>query len=309
MEVGEDGNPIFMCKLELEMVVKFFKGVPSWQHTCYVLGVPRSGKSTILNLLGTVDRVEILDEPFEIQLIAQKGGRCEPGSELYEEYMDSYMALLENSVSELVLGRRYNLRRNDKSCVYNVKSAQHVDRAFSRSRRLDAIEYIKNNDLILAMAFNDLESSLPFIVDERIPRPKIIHIVRDIEECIVEVDKKGWLSDEQLATLTNLSPGYKFISSTAANNLYLPYVLNESQLEAFISASDRERATMFISAQHDQLTSTLSNITDIPILRVMHNHLLDDPEGTMNDLFSFMDVVPTEITMANVEQISQHRHR
>ena len=36
------------------------------------------------------------------------------------------MAAKENLFSELVLGRIYNFRENDKSCIYNYKSPDHV---------------------------------------------------------------------------------------------------------------------------------------------------------------------------------------
>ncbi|MBF0233412.1 MAG: sulfotransferase domain-containing protein [Desulfamplus sp.] len=288
--------------------LKFFKGAPSWKHTCYVLGVPRSGKSTTLNLIGSVDRVEVLDEPFEIQVIAQKGGEYLPGSETYEEYIDSYMAVLENSVSELVLGRRYNFRKNDKSCVFNIKPLSHVDNAFSRSRRLDAIDYCKSADLILAMAFNDLEKSLPFLLDDRIPNPKIIHVVRDVEECVAEVDQKSWLSDEQLSKLTNLSPGYNFVQSKKGKNIYIPYTVDERHVNKFISAGNRDRALMFIRAQHDQLQLGLSMIDSVPILKVMYDSLVNDPKGMMTEIFSFMGVEPTETSSHILEKIISNRH-
>ena len=130
------------------MRLQFYKSTPSWRSTIYVLGSPRSGKSTVLNLLNSCSNVEAVDEPFELTVMVQKGGMHAVGSAARDEYVNSYMASL-NCFSELVLGRRYNFRSSDKSSIFNVKSEREIAEAHARLRRVDVLRSCRQSMRLL----------------------------------------------------------------------------------------------------------------------------------------------------------------
>lgn len=55
------------------MKINYFKQKQfPWKNTIFIIGLPRSGKSTIYNILSSCNNTESLEEPFSILSIAQK---------------------------------------------------------------------------------------------------------------------------------------------------------------------------------------------------------------------------------------------
>ena len=101
--------------------MKYWKNQPIWKQTIYVLGLPRSGKSTIFNILASCENVEGLEEPLDLLGLAQKMAYYKDKPIITQDFKDLYLALMDNHYSELTLGRTYNLRKQDKSFILNFK--------------------------------------------------------------------------------------------------------------------------------------------------------------------------------------------
>lgn len=279
--------------------VMFSKKDPAWKKTIYIVGLPRSGKSTVYNVLASCEDVEALEEPFDLLAVAQKASQFAPGSDAYMHYHDLYLAFMENDFSELVLGRTYNFRRQDKSCIFNYKTAAHVDLAHSRARRMDVLNYAKNADASFVIAFNDVEQSIDF-VSRGVPGAQFVYVKRALTNIARDVVEKKWLSDEQLSTQANMAPAYSAVVESGGRLIYLPYFIQEQDADLFVSLDDYERAVMYVMLQDRALTSALSK-TKTPCHSVSFEDMVNSPEQLMNELIHGLGLKKTETTEKNIQ--------
>lgn len=287
------------------MKIRYYKSNPSWGKTIYVIGLPRSGKSTIFNVIGSCGYVEALEEPFELLSIAQKGSCYLPDSSIYESYLDSYMAAMENSFSELVLGRIYNFRENDKSCIYNIKSPEHVVNAHNISRRSDFLNYVRKTCHAFLIAFNDVEQAIKLITSN-VPEPRIVHVKRNYHEIAGEIADKGWLTDDQLSTQANLTPAYKLVIRIMDKNIYVPYLISEENVDLFLSLDNYNRSLMYAFLQDNALEKALKDYQK-PVIKILYNDLMSCPNAVIGKLLADLSLEPTQLTKKNIQSIKQIR--
>jgi len=281
------------------------KGLASWKKTIYVVGLPRSGKSTTYNVLASCKDVEALEEPFDLLSIAQKASQYSPDSVIYQQYQDLYLAMMENHFSELVLGRTYNFRKQDKSYVFNYKTSDHVELAHARARRKDVLTYAQSANTNFVIAFNDLEQSLNFVA-AGIPNVQFVHIKRNVLDVALGIAKKEWLTDEQLSTQANLAPAYRLTMRSNGKLLYLPYLINETQAKLFVSLNNFERALMYAVLQNRALVNALSE-TQYPCLTIHFEEMLRQPHKKLNELIDRLNLIKTEVTTQNIDAIEKLR--
>lgn len=283
-------------------VLHFSKKSFSWCRTIYVLGLPRSGKSTILSLITSCVDVEGVDEPYELHVLAQKGGSFQKGSDRFDEYMDSYSACMENYFSELALGRRYNFRRLDKSFILNTKSKESVRRSISRRRRSDVIEFAAKSEGVFVLAFNEMERSVAFIT-HGMPAPCVVYVRRSLEAVAQEIAEKGWLSDNQLRSQANMTPAFKTVVHRNGIPLYIPYQIPNDRIGDFLEQSDFERALLCVSSQDAELRKRL-DMLDVPVANVDFDRFVETPALSFSQILEFAKLRPTDKTASLLSAIS-----
>lgn len=291
--------------------IKFYKGKPSWYRTLIVVGLPRSGKTTISNLLGTCKDTEILDEPLDLAILAQKSCAHKKNSIVYNEYKDSFLALIENYVSELALGRIYNFRKSDASCIYKYKTKLHVKKAYRRRRKRDAVQYLNNIKLNLVLALNDVENALKFI-EAVVPRPIFIYVKRNPKKLVGEIDQKGWLSDQQLKKQANLLPGYSSIFKHKNLRVFIPYLIKQKNAMAFLKQDIKNRVKIFTSLQ-DSLLSKNINTVKSKVIKIDYDLFIKDFYNNGLKLLKNLNLTSQKITVSNLQSLSiknkkVHRH-
>jgi len=287
------------------MRLRFYKSTPSWRSTIYVLGSPRSGKSTVLNLLNSCRNVEAVDEPFELTVMAQKGGLHSQGSAAREEYVDSYMASLENYFSELVLGRRYNFRSCDKSSIFNVKSDEEIAEAHARLRRVDALDYAASVHATFAIAMNDVEASLDLLLRD-VPNPTVVWVRRDIDLLAKEIAEKGWLSDQQLETQAHVSPAYVETIMRAGRKIYLPYFVREGEGDIFLGMDELARAKLYCDRQEEVMQKGLAEL-GARVVRLEFQDLVSLPPSKFDAVLRRLKLVGTDKTRALLSELATRR--
>lgn len=273
-------------KVNQPIGVQYWKNQPLWKQTLYILGLPRSGKSTIFNVLASCKQVEGLEEPLDLLGIAQKMAGYKDKPFVTRDFKDLYLALMDNHYSELILGRSYNLRKQDKSYILNIKSEQHLTRAQARNRRVDVLEHLEGSNSVFLIVFNDMENSLDFITSN-VPHPQLIYVKRDWRDVGVEIMDKGWLSDEQLKSQTNLIPGYQAKIRSGDSEFYIPFVIPIEAKNMYLSLSDLDRACLFALIQSTSLENEIANI-GIKSHKIDFENLVKNP---MEQIGSLMDAL------------------
>lgn len=280
--------------------------MPSWRQTIYILGLPRSGKSTTLNIIGSCKQVQSLEEPFDLLTIAQKGSRYATNSDVYKEYNDSYMSIMENYFSELMLGRIYNFRVNDKSCIYNIKSRDEVQRTHDLLRRSDVVKLSAEKRHTLAIAYNDVEDSIKFITLNA-PKPKVIRVTRDIQKVAYEISNKKWFTDEQLEMQANLTPAYNKTIKWKNRKIYIPYLIENDDVDLFMSLDNPSRSLMYAFLQNLKLTRAINEIPEI-VKNISLEDLLQRPLQEADKLFRALDLEPTNMTNNILNEIRSREY-
>jgi hypothetical protein len=291
---------------DLPLVPSFYKHQPAWAKTIYITGLPRSGKSTLYNVLGSCQHVEALEEPFELLSLAQKGSAFAQDSAIYAHFVDLYMSVMENQFSELVLGRNYNFRDKDKSWIFNFKTAEHVQKAHGILRRSDVLRHTAEKDFTFLIAFNDIEQSIPLIT-QCTPNPVIVHVKKDFREIGQEIAEKGWLSDAQLNTQANLTPAYGAIREWRGTKLYVPYFLTDENIDLFLSLDTLNRSLLYAFLQDQALEHALQHFEG-KVIRVSFKQLCAQPESTLSQLMQDLNLqaVP-EKTVQSINTIKAYQ--
>jgi len=220
----------------------------SWKQTIFVLGSPRSGKSTLLKLLGSCRLTQFAEEPFDLTVIAQKSQGMLKDSVIYKHYADFFQASLKNHYSELSLGRGYNFRKIDNSYVYNIKRRQDLRDQMKSPRRSDVIKLKAFTEGSFLLALNDVEGSLGFIRDNS-PNPRFIWVERPILELAREIASKGWLSNDSLSQQNNLTPAYHSKHESRFGKVYIPYFVPSNLVDTFLELNDFDRAHFYVLSQ------------------------------------------------------------
>ncbi|MBM5796686.1 MAG: hypothetical protein FJ060_00700 [Cyanobacteria bacterium K_Offshore_0m_m2_072] len=287
------------------MKIQFFKNFHSFSQTFFLVGLPRSGKSTLKNILASAANTEALDEPLDVIAVASNGAGFDPGSTSYVQFMDIYKTLLENHFSELSLGRSYNFRSCDQSFVFNYKQISCVRNAMLRRGRSDVISHAANSPLALILALNDVDLCLEFLC-EGAPKPVVVQIANNPISVAREIEKKEWLSDDQLSRNANLLPAYSIVRHHGNKTLYLPYFISENLADLFCSLGNFERSLMYVFLQANRLNMSISRLHNVPFYSVDFSELTHEPTAIGLSLLSKFSLEPTPLTYEIFRKINPY---
>lgn len=283
--------------------LSFYRDNPHWMRTIYVVGLPRSGKTTILNLLGSCKNVETAEEPFELSLIAQKSSLYENNPKELLNQMDSYLALMENLFCEIAIGRRVNYRKQDLSYVKLQKTKNLLTNRHKLNTRKQLLMHLNSNQTTFAVSLNEAEGSLNFITS-KVPNPIVIFMENKIERVLDEINFKHWLSDESLTTQADLTPAYKFIKKFLDKNFYVPYLVSDLLIRDFLNSSERERAVLYTLEQKKRFESSINSLS-IPVFKIDFSKFIRDPLNQTIDLISQLDLVPTRLMFKQIKRMKR----
>jgi hypothetical protein len=286
------------------MKINYFKEKQfPWKNTIFIVGLPRSGKSTIYNILSSCNNTESLEEPFSILSIAQKASLYEVGSKAYIDFMDLYLSNAAVLFNELSMGRIYNFRKIDKSYIYNYKTHRRVEFSHSLKRQIDVVEYTNRTDLNFILAMNDIERCLDFLVNP-MPNPFIVKTKRNIIDIAYEISEKGWLSDESLISNINITPAFCEKVRYKSKDIFIPYLISSDDIKLFLSLSLLERSFMFSFLQDKFLKSSIEKINK-NVIEIDFEDIAKKPKKTLNELISSIGLQPTKITKKNLKELEE----
>jgi hypothetical protein len=282
--------------------VFYSKESKNWKQTIFILGSPRSGKSSLLNVLGSCKHTHFAEEPFDLTVIAQKSSRLAKDSFAYLENADFFQASLKNYYSELSLGRGYNFRKIDRSYVGNFKSRRELKTLFSIPRRLDVFQSEKYAEGTLILTLNDVEHSIEFLSNIA-PRPRIIWLERPLHILAREIALKRWLSNESLSQQSDLLPGYNLVIANKFGNIYLPYFVPPEFAVKFLELNEFQRAYFYVLSQQKVVAEFRSRMI-YDLETVNFGELQLDRRYNLQNFLRKYDLAMTNRTARIVEKFS-----
>jgi len=285
--------------------LKFYRNNPHWKRTIYIIGLPRSGKTTLLNIIGTCENVETIEEPFEISLVAQKASMYPENSQEFAAQMDTYMSLVENLFCEITIGRRLNFRSSDSSFIKNQKTSQNLKQRFGITSKRNLINYLETKNIVFALTLNESESCLNFIT-QKVPKPLVLLLERDLKQVISEVYKKEWLSNKSLSAQIDMTPAY-FIKKIVSNKvIHVPYLIKEKDVDTFLKSGDLDRVKIYINNQNKILVKNIKNLK-IPVIKINYDELISYPNNVIRDLLGEINLQPTYLTKLAIKKLKKRK--
>jgi hypothetical protein len=270
-----------------------------------ILGVCRSGKTTLTSVLATCQQAESADEPWtamQLPMVARHGHLEET---LAAGWLRAYMCELFN---ELVLLRRANFRPNDLSSVWTKKVPSEIlNRLCTLHSRTDVERYAEENGSTLLLT---LAECAPFadIILAACPHAKLIHVVRNGFDVANDVCQKQWLSDEQLIAPRNVQL-YRRVEHEE-KIYFLPWWVDPSDSVYFIGLTEYERALYYWCSLTEKGLKTL-NACSCNDFIVRYEEFVVDPKATFLRVAEFLEFRPgamTESALAAVAKRTKMMH-
>jgi hypothetical protein len=290
----------------LKNSINFFRDSFDWDQTIFILGLPRSGKSSLLKIIGSYRDFEFSEEPFDATLLALKSSNYKLGSPVYNDLHDGYLAVLEHIYSECKLGRNYNFRNIDQSYILNFKSDKDISISHSISRRKDLLKLLenKNKKQSLVLVLNDMEFSLPFITN-KVPSPVIVFVKRDVFEVASEIANKGWLSDNSLSTQADLTPAFRNVFTFGEKRLYVPHFINKEEAALFYSLDQFNRSLMYAALQSNNYNNFLNNYSG-RVIEISFEDIFINPLLLSSHLEKELEASPGDKTLNNISNLAKN---
>lgn len=233
-----------------------------------VTGTARSGTTVLGKLLHSAEEVEYgYEPPMMFSLVSlikdldESHWRLLFETYCYEELMLGYIA-----------GRNLNFNVNDDSYILNAKTKAAVEERLNTAHRKKQLES-GIGKRILCIKTPDITRFIPKI-QSYYPGIKVIVVVRSANEVINSLIKKDWYNDMSIESSNVVWPfriykGHK-----------IPFWVEEKEFDWWCAASHLERAAYNYIWNMKSMKGIQNKII------VSYNQLIEQPEPTIQDLFS-----------------------
>lgn len=253
-------------------------------NVLFLEGITRAGKFLLANLLAAFDTVEPVQYkgiveyiPYllEAKLIEKKTAqqilRCEVD-------LDSY---------EMFIGRNFNLRREDKSSIYNHPSFKTYLERSEQVPREDLVKNALNKGIYSTFILHETMPNIKIILDT-FKLGKVISIRRDPLDLAYSWYQRGfgkrWGNDPVLFQITFHSQ-YGPIPWFARSWAKKYYRLSEA---------DKVAASIeYLWTRSEETYHELSSFQKKQILRVKYEDILVQPTQAVSSIAAFLDAEPS----------------
>ncbi len=257
----------------------------------FVTGVCRSGKTTLSRLLGSLQNMEWIEEPYELSMLLWSM-ECGNWHGDFEWERQVFTGICKELVNETVLLRRGNFRPNDLSTLWNYKEGKEIfDRLVNLNTREEVEKYIQATQRSFVIDIPNILGQADFI---RQSSEDMIwfHVVRNPYDVAQAVLEKHWFSDERMKYPDDNSPYRKYVQN--GETYYIPWWLEEEREEKFIDAGEYERGIIY------WLSVEKNSGTEIPgrDFLVKYEDLVTSVEKVLGHICSRIGAHPTGRTTA-----------
>lgn len=280
-------------------MIRYLKKNHQWHKIFFIVGSPRSGKSTLLNILNSCSNVEAVDEPPNLIGLAQTYSNLDGQNNLFKKQIEELFWMnVDHLFSESVVGRNYNFRKKDISYIGNVKNVSQIKLAFKIRNKIETIKKIRSDKKCFAVCLNDCEKSLKMLINKN---SKIIRLKSDILDVAKNMESKNWFSDRQLSNDINLLPGYKEAIKFKNKKIFIPYNIPKKDHQLFLKSNEYERGLLYYSYQEN----SMDNSNDIKMTDIEYYNLFD--QQIVDNLLKKFNLKSTHKTKLIIKTIQKRK--
>lgn len=283
---------------------RFHSSVPDFR-IAIVTGVCRSGKTMIGQILGSMNNVEYIDEPWfpTVLPVMQNYGSIDP-----DIAADMFRAFTKELFNDIILLRQSNFRPYDLSTIWARKDVgEIIERLVKIHTRDDVKKYINEKKPILLFNLAELIPFMPFFV-KAFPDCKIIHITRNGFDVAHEVVDKQWFSKEKFRE--PLSNYYLFRVFEDSGRHYIPWWVKKGEEKKFLGMNDFTKGLYY---WRNLLEINKEDVEKFKIdksnqyMEVKFEDILENPSVTAELLGSFLGVSFSKKTEAVLGLIDKNK--
>ena len=267
------------------------------ENAVVVTGLPRSGTTILGKIVGSFAPLDYHFEPptFYFVCAAYAAG---------ELSLPAARALLQVHLTESLLlestqGRGVNLRPSDDSQVLNRMSWADLHARWANVNcRADAIEAVQRAGVRLAI-------KMPMVIDamallsETLPRVRVVIAMRDGNDVVRSILRKGWLTDEGL--MTELWPYVEDHERDEGVNI--PYWVAPDDRERWEQMSSATRTCLMWAHHAERALEIVATATPGAVVCVRYEDLVEDPSAAVADLAAALEVTSTPYTTRWLEEV------
>lgn len=269
-----------------------------------ITGACRSGKSLIGKLLGSLENVEYMEEPWLPTVLPVLQGNNLIDPEVSKNILRSYIDELMNDV---VLLRQSNFRPRDLSTIWDRKNVMEIfDRLVNLHTREDVKKYLNKKKTVLLL---NLPGIMPFLFffAETFPGCKIIHIVRNGLDVALEVRKKKWFTNKLLKQpISNYLLFRSYYSKAYCKNYNIPWWVKKGEEDKFLKMTNFAKGLYYwrriLEISENQIEK-FKSVFPGQYKEVRFENILKNPEVVLNNLSGFFNAGITEKTNLVLSEI------
>ena len=270
-----------------------------------ITGMYRSGKSLLGKILGTLENVEFVDEPWLPTVLPHFQGNNLLDPRVAKDIMRSY---LEEMLNDMILLRQTNFRPRDQSTIWARKDEKEIIyRLLNLHTRDDVRRYVKEKNPVLLLNLSFTTPHVIFLA-ETFPGCKIIHVIRNGLDVALDVEEKKWYSNRQLKQPVCSGDLYRiYCSKIYFEKYYIPWWVKRGDEEKFLGMNDFAKG-LYLWRRHFELAEKEINKfkSSFPnqYKEVRFESILKKPEAVINDLSEFFNVKlskQTELVLSEID--------
>lgn len=269
-----------------------------------VSGIFRSGTTIVGKLIGSFKNAEYAFEPpfvFYIDGLLQNGAIS---SELAADLLKAYFT--EDVMIEYHHGRRYNTRKQDDSCVFNMKSKEEVERRWNGvNNSQDAIRLLK--ELKSRLVFKAPAAySVANTFFSQFEGAKVIEVQRNVKDTLRSILRKKWFSDESLEKADKaLRRPFEDV-----DGLHVPYFMPKDV--SWKNMTEETRAAQVLNVLVGKslaMRRELKERDDGRFLLVKYEDLVENPREEVQKIVDFLEMESTPKTEEIIASIRQRKQQ
>jgi len=279
----------------------------SIKDSVMISGISRSGTTLLGKIIGSFKNFEYAFEPSIIFLL---------DGLLLNSGMDKNIIIyifrtffVEDKMLSFHLGRGYNVRPSDDSCIFNMKSYSEVmDRIIKVQNTEDAIKLMISLNSRLAFKNPNVYAIIPVLL-ENIPNFKVIDVTRNLFDVLGSIVNKKWFNKKNLQD-QNYSSNWPYHDINI--NMHIPYYINvkKGTLNFWNNANEITRTAFILNELCDLRNNfykfVKNNSYENQVLVLKYEDLLKYPKNKTGELSSFIDANYSEITYQKIREIDSN---
>lgn len=282
----------------------------SIKDSVMISGISRSGTTLLGKIIGSFKNFEYTFEPSIIFLLDGLFLNSGLDKNIIIDIFRTFF--VEDKMLNFHLGRGYNIRPSDNSCIFNMKSYSEVmDRILKVQNTEDAIKLMISLNSRLAFKNPNVYAIIPVLL-EKIPNFKVIDITRNLFDVLGSVVNKKWFNNKNLQD-------QKYYSNWPYHdigvNMHVPYYVNiKKETLQFWNNTNEITRTAFVINELCNLRNIFykfvkNNSYENQVLVLKYEDLLKHPKNKTKEVSRFINAKYTEMTYQKIREIENNLNK